>query len=881
MTGQSLIDFKNRHAGETVIVCGCGSSLSSMPRDYGGVTIGVNDVGRLFDPTYLVVLNPRHQFRDDRFRYVISSRAQAIFTQLDLGVRHPGVVRFRLGQRGGTQVHDPARLPYTRNSPYVALCLALYMGARRIGLIGVDFTPNHFFAATGIHPLERELTTIDEEYRRLAAAHPQVEIVNLSADSRLTALEKRDCAQFLSGRSGVVRRVATPGGARPEGSPASGLARRGIAVERHKPGIVGDFMDALAGSAAQLGCRVTRDVTAVARRPEVVKVVWNGRHLNGAGPVIYCEHGWLPRWSYQVSPAGINASSHLAPFSWDGIPLEPARRNAVAAHLQTLRQSAPPNYAYMQTDVAAVTEVPDAFLLVPLQMEWDTNIVRHVPKRLRRMQALMDEIARSNPPLPVVYKQHPADVRRGNQQLRLRTRRPQDSIWAHNRGNVHALLKSGRCRGVVSLNSNVVHDAMVWHVPAVVLGANIWPRSGQVTPFPTHLPEDWDLLFDWYRDPVRNQCIEAYADYLMRSQWTLERAGDPEQVAELLRAAAPVNPVARPRPPLAVRRTRNELINVVARNRGWLFEDLKRHFVEASGSGATVVASEQPRRDADGWIFIRTHEAGSSPDPSRTLVQVHDLFGSDHYRPGGDRHALTHCAAVTLAHPAQRELIAGGGIDLSGKQLLIRPLGALRAFRLRQRRAPEFTVGWVGRPAVHGGVEMKRVDWFVQAVSALSPPPQVVLLGERLDTAARQLAGASIPCRYLEKRRHGLQRYPQIYQQFDCLVISSVSEAGPICLFEALASGVPVVSTAAGWATQMIRDGDNGYLVSTVDQMAAAVESIRENADAWFARRAVIRDSLGGHTLEGWVEENLQMVRSLLGAEEAPAPLLPAAAIGR
>lgn len=48
-------------------------------------TIGVNDVGRLFDPTYLVVVNPRNQFKGDRFRFVEQSKVQALFTQLDLG----------------------------------------------------------------------------------------------------------------------------------------------------------------------------------------------------------------------------------------------------------------------------------------------------------------------------------------------------------------------------------------------------------------------------------------------------------------------------------------------------------------------------------------------------------------------------------------------------------------------------------------------------------------------------------------------------------------------------------------------------------------------------------------------------------------------------
>ena len=219
-----LPGFRDLHQGETIVVCGCGASLSAFEHPERFVTVGVNDVGRLFDPTYLVVLNPAHQFRGERFKYVRESRARAVFTQLDLkrppgGIEggeprlsHPHVVRFRLGRRGGTDFSDPATLPYTNNSPYVAFCLALYMGAGRIGLVGVDFRDHHFFAETGRHPLAGSLCRIDGEYRNLAEACRKrgVEAFNLSRESRLTAFPKmslRDFAARSPVRAGVSSAV--------------------------------------------------------------------------------------------------------------------------------------------------------------------------------------------------------------------------------------------------------------------------------------------------------------------------------------------------------------------------------------------------------------------------------------------------------------------------------------------------------------------------------------------------------------------------------------------------------------------------------------------------------------------------------------------------
>lgn len=201
---RDFASFRGYHQAETMLVCGCGASLSRVVAPERFVSIGVNDVGRLFQPDYLVVVNPRSQFSGDRFRYVETSRASAIFTQLDLGVPHPNIVRFQLGKRGGTDLSGSQGLPYTRNSPYVALCLAISMGAARIGLIGVDFTEHHFFAATGRHPLASELSQINKEYEALAEECRKrgVQVFNLSAESRLTAFTKISPEQFA--RSSMV-----------------------------------------------------------------------------------------------------------------------------------------------------------------------------------------------------------------------------------------------------------------------------------------------------------------------------------------------------------------------------------------------------------------------------------------------------------------------------------------------------------------------------------------------------------------------------------------------------------------------------------------------------------------------------------------------------
>lgn len=298
----ALAAFAQRYAGESIIVCGCGPSLTDLS---GRLTIGVNDVGRLFTPTYLVVVNPPRQFRGDRFEHVRRSRASALFTHLDLGPVDPPVVRFRLGRYGGTDIDpDGDTLHYTQNSPYVAVCLAACMGARRIGLIGVDFTEHHFFGATGRHPLAARLATIDREYAALAAALAArgVELVNLSPVSRLQSLPRMKLDDF-DGRTGALP-VVRP--AEPAVEP-----RRRVFVVNYRFVTCGDvFADGLRHAAQALGVEHAEAAWDDPRLPQLVQrfdpdlllVVHGRRFAQRWGDAVRarCRAVWLVDEPYEV-----------------------------------------------------------------------------------------------------------------------------------------------------------------------------------------------------------------------------------------------------------------------------------------------------------------------------------------------------------------------------------------------------------------------------------------------------------------------------------------------------------------------------------------------------------------------------------------------------
>jgi glycosyltransferase involved in cell wall biosynthesis/spore maturation protein CgeB len=297
---RELQQFRDFHCGETIVVCGCGNSLSQFVAPERVITIGVNDVGRLFDPDYLVVLNPPGQFASDRFRYVAESRAKAVFTQLELGISHPHIVRFRLGRRGDADLSDPDVLPYTRNSPYLALCLAVHMGAKRIGLVGVDFTDNHFFALTGRHVLTGELARIDQEYRNLyeKCSRRCIEIFNLSSESRLTALPKMSQEDFL--------RSVTPN---------KGLGGRKVFLVNYRFLSCGTvFRDGLANAAGELGIDWRAECWDDPQLPEKIQAfnpdvlfVVHGRKFSARWKTQFANYPsavWLLDEPYEVDDTG-------------------------------------------------------------------------------------------------------------------------------------------------------------------------------------------------------------------------------------------------------------------------------------------------------------------------------------------------------------------------------------------------------------------------------------------------------------------------------------------------------------------------------------------------------------------------------------------------
>ncbi len=151
-------------------------------------------------------------------------------------------------------------------------------------------------------------------------------------------------------------------------------------------------------------------------------------------------------------------------------------------------------------------------------------------------------------------------------------------------------------------------------------------------------------------------------------------------------------------------------------------------------------------------------------------------------------------------------------------------------------RPPRRIVGAAGRLSPEKGFD-RLIDAAAMVIRA-EPDTGFVIFG---DGPLRSALAAQIAERGLQDRFvlagfcTDLERF---LPQLDLAVLSSLTEGLPVVLLEAMAAGVPAVSTAVGGTPEVIDDGLNGYLVPPGDPAALArriLDMLRDDA----ARRAM------------------------------------------
>jgi len=192
---------------------------------------------------------------------------------------------------------------------------------------------------------------------------------------------------------------------------------------------------------------------------------------------------------------------------------------------------------------------------------------------------------------------------------------------------------------------------------------------------------------------------------------------------------------------------------------------------------------------------------------------------------------------VQVSHVEMEELVLGTGIE-PGKVFRI-PIGVdADAFRPgpRARRAgipaSAFVVGSLVKDGIGWGEgrepkAIKGPDVLLRALelaAARIPELFVLLTAPARGFVQAGLARLGIPHLHLPVERAEL---PEIYRLLDACVVASRQEGGPKAVLEAMASGVPIVTTRVGQAGDLVEDGRNGFLAPVEDAEGLADRLVR------------------------------------------------------
>jgi glycosyltransferase involved in cell wall biosynthesis len=211
-------------------------------------------------------------------------------------------------------------------------------------------------------------------------------------------------------------------------------------------------------------------------------------------------------------------------------------------------------------------------------------------------------------------------------------------------------------------------------------------------------------------------------------------------------------------------------------------------------------------------------------------------------------HDEMHRLVVDAGVPAERVFKIPIGIDIEHFETAPEPRGGGLA-------VGSFVKDGVG---MDEGLEpklLKGPDVFVEVVSRLRrtvPELSVVLTGPARGYVKRELERLGVPYRHLFARSR--RELASAYHGAHVCLVTSRQEGGPKSVLEAMASGVPVVTTRVGQAAELVVDGENGLLadVDDADALTAAVERVHAERQLRGRLRAA-----GRATAESYAERRL------------------------
>ena len=307
-------------------------------------------------------------------------------------------------------------------------------------------------------------------------------------------------------------------------------------------------------------------------------------------------------------------------------------------------------------------------------------------------------------------------------------------------------------------------------------------------------------------------------------------------------------------------------VNIVIGNedKQWILWDMAR-YIKDYNSDMDIEISVEPIDGCDIY-HVNNDEMFDRPNIPwhRALYTCHQFEQNNHRRTFWAREQAIKAARkigcvcmdyvnmlTDLGVPKEKVCYTPGGVDID-------------KFNINDRTwtfGDKISIGYVGRKYESG---RKGEDLFREILMLLPRDRvKIIFLGDRREEEVEFCQQLNIEHEYYHRGNNvEYEDYPGIYDKMDCMLITSKEEGGPICAIEALACGIPIITTPVG-VTKDIIVKDNGYFYNTandaVDILSRLIndwDNQANNGNDWLQDKESIRQSIMGlpYTWEHWAQ---------------------------
>lgn len=193
-----------------------------------------------------------------------------------------------------------------------------------------------------------------------------------------------------------------------------------------------------------------------------------------------------------------------------------------------------------------------------------------------------------------------------------------------------------------------------------------------------------------------------------------------------------------------------------------------------------------------------------------------------------------HIHRIQVSHTEMRDVVLSTGVD--PQKVFLIPIGInIGAFHLQTPENKKMAREKYGIPAsaiVVGSFQkdgsgwgegdepklIKGPDVFLAAIKILKekiPDIFVLLTGPSRGYVKRGLQEMNVPFKHIQfENYHDVN---EVYQALDLYIIASRQEGGPKAVLESMATGVSLVTTRVGQAMDLVKHGENAWMVDVED----------------------------------------------------------------